>query len=68
LYLGATLNNTFSSGIVTNFNAASVPFRFGWNSNADATFWKGGVSDILLYNKVLSATEVSQSFAYLSQY
>jgi hypothetical protein len=39
---------------------------FGWNSNGDATFWKGAVSDLLVYNTVLTPTEISQSYAYLS--
>jgi hypothetical protein len=68
LYVNDSFITNFSAGAVGTFNSASVPLRFGFNVDGDATYWKGAVSDILLYNKVLSATEVSQSFAYLSQY
>lgn len=66
LYVNSAFVTNFTAGAVNNFNASAVPFVFGFNTNGDATYWKGGVSDLLLYNKVLSATEVSQSFAYLS--
>jgi hypothetical protein len=66
LYVNDLFVTNFSAGGVNNFNSASVPFVFGFNTDGDATYWKGAVSDILLYNKVLSATEVSQSFAYLN--
>jgi hypothetical protein len=62
LYVGPSFITNFSAGAVLNFNAASVQFRFGWNANADATFWKGGVSVILLYNKVILLINSSSFF------
>jgi hypothetical protein len=57
----------FDGGPINNFNSANAPFRFGWNADGDATFWKGGVSSILLYNKVLSSEEIYNNYAYFTQ-
>ena len=67
LYVGNTFIGNFSrtTDVVNNFNAVNRPFVFGFNSNSDATYFKGGVTALLLYNKVLNATEVSQSYAYM---
>ena len=67
LYVNTTSSGDFSRiGYINEFNSGSLPLVFGWNSNGDATFWKGAVSDLLVYNKVLTPTEISQSYAYLS--
>lgn len=66
LYINDTFITNFTGGEVNNFNSASVPFVFGFNTQGDATYWKGAVHDLLLFNTVLSSTEVSQSYAYLS--
>jgi len=65
LYLNDTFVTNFTAGGVNNFNVATQPLVFGFNTDGDATYWKGAVSDLLLFNKVLSATEVSQSYSYL---
>jgi hypothetical protein len=64
LYVGNTFIGNFSrtTDVVNNFNAANVPFVFGWNENSDATFFKGAATDLILYNKVLSSTEVNTNF------
>lgn len=63
-------NNTdlgnMSANQVNAFNASSSPLKFGFNANGDATYFKGTITNLLLYNKALNSTEVSQSYAYLS--
>ena len=66
LYINDTFITNFTGGEVNNFDEATVPFVFGFNGFPDATYWKGAVHDLLLFNTVLSSTEVSQSYAYLS--
>jgi hypothetical protein len=68
LYVGPTFITNFTGGGVNDFNLASVPFVFGFNTDTATTYWKGAVSDLLLFNKVLTATEVSASYAILSVY
>jgi len=65
LYVNNTLIGNFSGVLLNAFNVAARPFVFGFNTNSDATYFKGGVTALLLYNKVLNATEVSQSYAYM---
>jgi hypothetical protein len=63
------INDSFiasGSNAVNAFNAASLPLKFGWNANTDATYFKGAISDLLVYNKELSSTEVNQSYYYLN--
>ena len=68
LYVGNTFIGNFSrtTDVVNNFNAVNRPFVFGWNANSDATFFKGGISDLILYNKVLSGAEITTNFNVLS--
>lgn len=68
LYRNGSLIGSFTNAgaVNENFNSVSVPFVFGYNADSAATYWKGAVSDILLYSKELSATEVSASYFYLS--
>jgi len=67
LYVNNTSLGDFSRiGYINEFNTGSLPLVFGWNIDGDGTYWKGAVSDLLVFNKELSATEISQSYAYLS--
>jgi hypothetical protein len=67
LYVNNTSLGNFSRiGYINEFNTGTIPLAFGWNIDGDSTYWKGAVSDLLVFNKVLSATEISQSYAYLS--
>jgi hypothetical protein len=68
LYVNGTfIGNAIGSGDVNNFNAGiGTPFVFGWNADTDAGFWKGGVSDLILYNRILSAGEVTTNFNILN--
>jgi hypothetical protein len=67
LYIGGTFIGNFSgTSNVNAFNAGiGTPFKFGWNADTDSTFWKGGVSDLILYNRILSAGEVTTNFNIL---
>jgi hypothetical protein len=67
-YKNGGLVGTMSAGAVNGFNASSTPFKFGFNTNTDATYFKGTIAELLVYNKGLSASEVSQSYTYLNTY
>jgi hypothetical protein len=64
--------NAFKVGSATKvFNGftASVlaPLQFGWNAQTDANYFSGSISDVLIYNRVLSNIEVISVSNYLSQ-
>lgn len=59
-------NFSRTTDVVNPFNAFAGPFKFGFNTNADATYFKGSLKSVSLYNKVLSATEVESNYAYLT--
>jgi hypothetical protein len=65
LYINESLIVT-GSGPVNAFNLSTLPLKFGFNTNGDATYFKGAISDLLVYNKDLNATAVSHSYAFLS--
>lgn len=67
-YKNGGLVGTMSAGAVNAFNATGTPFKFGFNTNTDATYFKGTIVELLVYNKGLSASEVSQSYTYLNTY
>lgn len=60
------INNTFvtsSTNLMLPFNnRPDADFTFGWNGDTGATYFKGAVSDLLLYNRVLTAGEVTQNY------
>ena len=65
-------NNTFVGSAVRvapfslePFNTSTKPLKFGFNTDGDATYFKGTISDLLLYNRVLTAGEVSAVYATL---
>jgi hypothetical protein len=66
------VNNTYITGsiggdeTVSPFNISSLPLKFGFNTQGDATYFKGTVSSLLLYNKILSASEVATNYTVLS--
>lgn len=65
LYINESLIVT-GSGAINAFNVSTLPLKFGFNSDGDATYFKGAISDLLVYNKELNATAVSHSYAFLS--
>ena len=67
LYINSSFIGNFSgTSDINPFNDSTQKLKFGFNANGDATYWKGGVTALLLYNKVLDATEVSQSYTFIS--
>jgi hypothetical protein len=65
MYLNGVLGGTLGSGTVNNFNVSSLPLKFGFNSNTDATYFKGYIRALLVYNRVLSAQEVNDAYQNL---
>ena len=66
-YLNDTLKFTFNP-ITTEFNSftASADYlRFGYDSGIDANYFKGGVKQLLVYNRQLSNAEVSANYTAL---
>ena len=56
---------SFSPGI-NPFDVNSEPFRFGYKADVDAEYYNGGVKQILLYNRVLTSSEILQNYNYLN--
>lgn len=50
------------SGQVNAWNDSSNPFKFGWNADADSTFFKGTVQELLVYNRTLNSAEIAANF------
>ena len=72
LYLNGTFEANGGGGDIADFNAASTKrLVFGYNSNGDALPFgtdANRVKELLLYNKVLSAGEVTTNYNYLNSY
>ena len=73
LYLNGTFEANGDGGDIGDFNAASTKrLVFGYNSNTDAKPFsfnnENRVKELLLYNKVLSAGEVTTNYNYLNSY
>lgn len=49
------------------FNASVSPLKFGWNADTDASYFSGSLSDILIYNRILTSNEIISINNYLSQ-
>jgi hypothetical protein len=49
------------------FTASASPLKFGWNADTDATYFSGSISDILVYNRILTQSEIISINNYLSQ-
>jgi hypothetical protein len=55
-----------TTDVVNNFNDFASPFKFGFNTNTDATYFKGSLASVALYNKVISATDVFYNWGQLT--
>jgi len=76
-YAITVTNNSQQSFVNGNkFSTATAPFNgftaggtknlaFGFNANSDATYFSGSVSDLLLYNRILSQSEILSVYNYL---
>jgi hypothetical protein len=47
---------------VSPWNETTVPMTFGFNTNTDATYFKGTFKDIILYGRVLTGAEVFTNY------
>jgi hypothetical protein len=50
----------------TGFNSSSQSLRFGYPVDGDATYFKGAISSLLIYNRLLYPQEIANNYAYLS--
>jgi len=67
LYKNGSYVGELSGGFTNNFDYNStIPLTFGWNANTDATYFKGAISDLLVYNRPLSQVEIANNYLYLS--
>ena len=55
-----------TTDVVNDFNADASPFKFGFNTNADATYFKGSLASVALYNKVITADDVFYNWGALT--
>jgi hypothetical protein len=66
----AYYNETFVSSSALSdiavFSVSTGSLTFGFNANSDATYFKGTMSDIILYNRVLTPEEVTNNYNTLS--
>jgi hypothetical protein len=62
LYKNGVFITEVQSAAIADFNASILPLKFGFNGNSDATYFKGTVQDILIYNRVLTPTEILQNY------
>lgn len=46
------------------FNSSSVPLRFGFNVNSDATLFKGTAAGLTVYNRMLTPEEIENNYNY----
>jgi hypothetical protein len=51
---------------VNDFSVSSGPLRFGFNTDTDATYFKGTMSDLIIYNRILTEAEVTTNYNTLS--
>jgi hypothetical protein len=49
------------------FSVSNFPLVFGFNENTDASWFSGSMSDVLVYNRILSSNEVLSVSNYLTQ-
>ena len=56
------------SGIHKNWNINSVPMRFGFGADGQADAFYKSVSDLLIYNRILTPQEISDNVNYLLTY
>jgi hypothetical protein len=52
--------------VVSPFNTASGSLTFGFNIDTDATYFKGTMSDLIIYNRILTPAEVTTNYNTLS--
>jgi hypothetical protein len=62
LYVNGAFVSEQVGASINAFNVSSLPFKFGFNTNTDATYWRGNTKSLLLYNKVLSLSEIQQNY------
>ena len=51
---------------VNDFDSSTKPLVFGWNSDTDASYFKGTMSDLILYNRILTSAEVTTNYNTLT--
>ena len=51
---------------VSNFNRSSGSLTFGFNTDTDATYFKGTMSDLIIYNRILTEAEVTTNYNTLT--
>lgn len=68
LYRNESYFGTFDGGGTVTFNnVTSSVLKFGYNNiDVDATYFKGAISDLLVYNRPLSEVEIANNYLYLS--
>jgi hypothetical protein len=61
---GQLVETTFA--FIDDFNQYDSPFKFGFNTNADATYFNGTLASVALYNKAISAEDVFYNWGQLT--
>ena len=68
LYRNGAFVGNFSrtTDVVNNFNVFGSPFKFGFNTNTDATYFKGSLASVALYNRIITAEDVFYNWGALT--
>jgi len=67
LYKNGSYVGDLNSGDTQVFNHSTItPLRFGYDETLDATYFKGAISSLLVYNRPLSQVEINNNYLYLS--
>jgi len=61
LYINGALQAS-GTKTINAFNAYASPLKFGWNNNGDGTYFKGAISDLVVYNTELSLSDVQTNY------
>ena len=68
LYKNAEIAPPIAEGgnAFNGFTTSSQSLRFGYPVDGDATYFKGAISSLLIYNRLLYPQEIANNYAYLS--
>jgi len=61
-YLNGTFNSSASNSSVSELSSSTQPLVIGCIRNAVGAFLNGRIANVLAYNRILSASEVSQNY------
>ena len=64
LYRNTSPQGPFGNGSMNSWDASGT-LKFGFNTNTDATYFKGTIQDLIIYNRELNPGEITTNYNYL---